>query len=55
MGVLINKLKNWGLVAGEGLVQTVVYTAVWAVAACIEFLGYFVFYLVVGALSGVSC
>ena len=55
MGVLINKLQNWGLLAGEGLVKTVCYTAVYAAACCIEFLGYFVFYLVVGALSGVSC
>lgn len=55
MGVLINKLQNWGLLAGEGLVKTVFYTAVYAAACCIEFLGYFVFYLVVGALSGVSC
>ena len=52
MGVLINKLQNWGLLAGEGLVKTVCYTAVYAAACCIEFLGYFVFYLVVGALSG---
>ena len=55
MGVLINKLQNWGLLAGEGLVKTVFYTAVYAAACCIEFLGYFVFYVVVGALSGVSC
>jgi len=52
MGVLLKKLKKWGLVAGEGLAWTVAYTVVYAVVGCLELVGYMVFYLTIGVLAG---
>ena len=52
MGVLLKKLKKWGLVAGEGLGGIVACTVVYAVVGCLELVGYMVFYLTIGVLCG---
>ena len=52
MGVLLKKLKKWGLVAGEGLAWTVACTVVYAVVGFLELVGYMVLYLTIGVLCG---